>query len=53
MSNPRLGLQQLSTIPETANSEEMQEFLALNTDASTAFEKKPFVMSRLDKVSYN
>ncbi|XP_062340944.1 sorting nexin-19a [Osmerus eperlanus] len=46
-------LKQLSTIPETANSEEMQEFLALNTDASTAFEKKPFVMSRLDKMVGN
>ncbi|CAB1315830.1 unnamed protein product [Coregonus sp. 'balchen'] len=31
-------------------SDEMQEFLALNTDTSTAFEKKMFVMSRIDKV---
>ncbi|CDQ91008.1 unnamed protein product [Oncorhynchus mykiss] len=44
---------QLCTIPETANSDEMQEFLALHTDASTAFEKKPFVMSRIDKMMAN
>lgn len=43
-------LQQLCAIPETANSEEMQEFLALNTDARIAFVKKPFIVSRIDKV---
>ena len=42
--------QQLCTIPEIANSEEMQEFLALNTDARIAFVKKPFIVSRIDKV---
>ena len=43
-------LQQLCAIPEIANSEEMQEFLALNTDARIAFVKKPFMVSRIDKV---
>lgn len=43
-------LQQLCTISEIANSEEMQEFLALNTDARIAFVKKPFIVSRIDKV---
>lgn len=43
--------QQLCAIPEIANSEEMQEFLALNTDARIAFVKKPFLVSRIDKVS--
>jgi len=33
-----------------ANSVEMQEFLALNTDARIAFVKKPFIVSRIDKV---
>ncbi|XP_071327718.1 sorting nexin-19 [Trachinotus anak] len=42
-------LKQLCTIPEIANSEEMQEFLALNTDARIAFVKKPFIVSRIDK----
>lgn len=51
LSDHFVFLQQLCTIPETANSDEMQEFLALHTDASTAFEKKPFVMSRIDKVT--
>lgn len=37
-------------MPEIANSEEVQEFLALNTDARIAFVKKPFVVSRIDKV---
>ena len=45
-----VSLQQLCAIPEIANSEEMQEFLALNTDARIAFVKKPFVVSRIDKV---
>lgn len=42
--------QQLCNISEIANSEEMQEFLALNTDARIAFVKKPFIVSRIDKV---
>ncbi|XP_022618690.1 sorting nexin-19 [Seriola dumerili] len=42
-------LKQLCAIPEIANSEEMQEFLALNTDARIAFVKKPFIVSRIDK----
>lgn len=46
-----LFFQQLCAIPEIANSEEMQEFLALNTDARIAFVKKPFVVSRIDKVT--
>lgn len=45
-----VSLQQLCAIPEIANSEEVQEFLALNTDARVAFVKKPFVVSRIDKV---
>jgi len=40
----------LCAVPEIANSEEVQEFLALNTDARIAFVKKPFVVSRIDKV---
>lgn len=47
-----LLLQQLCAIPETANSEEMQEFLALNTDARIAFVKKPFIVSRIDRVIF-
>lgn len=43
--------QQLCAMCEIANSEEMQEFLALNTDARIAFVKKPFIVSRIDKVS--
>uniref|UniRef100_A0A8C8VR29 Sorting nexin-19 n=1 Tax=Pelusios castaneus TaxID=367368 RepID=A0A8C8VR29_9SAUR len=43
-------LKQLCSIPEIANSEEVQEFLALNTDARIAFVKKPFVVSRIDKI---
>lgn len=42
--------QQLCAMSEIANSEEMQEFLALNTDARIAFVKKPFIVSRIDKV---
>lgn len=45
-----LLFQQLCAISEIANSEEMQEFLALNTDARIAFVKKPFIVSRIDKV---
>lgn len=40
----------MCAVPEIANSEEVQEFLALNTDARIAFVKKPFVVSRIDKV---
>ncbi|XP_063763303.1 sorting nexin-19 isoform X2 [Eleginops maclovinus] len=46
-------LKQLCSIPEIANSEEMQEFLALNTDARIAFVKKPFIVSRIDKIVVN
>ncbi|XP_074832912.1 sorting nexin-19 isoform X2 [Carettochelys insculpta] len=46
-------LKQLCSIPEIANSEEVQEFLALNTDARIAFVKKPFVVSRIDKIVVN
>ncbi|KAM8835055.1 sorting nexin-19-like isoform 1-T1 [Synchiropus picturatus] len=46
-------LKQLSSIPETANSEDMQEFLALNSDGSTYFGRKPFVKSRIDKMMEN
>ncbi|KAF4104013.1 sorting nexin-19 [Onychostoma macrolepis] len=46
-------LRQLCAVPETANSEEMQEFLALNTDARIAFVKKPFIVSRIDKIVVN
>ncbi|XP_041030134.1 sorting nexin-19 isoform X2 [Carcharodon carcharias] len=42
-------IKQLCAIPESAYSEEMQEFLALNTDARIAFVKKSFV-SRIDKI---
>lgn len=44
-------LQQLCATSEITASEEMQEFLALNTDARIAFVKKPFIVSRIDKVS--
>ncbi|XP_062416993.1 sorting nexin-19 [Pungitius pungitius] len=46
-------LKQLCAVPEVANSEEMQEFLALNTDARIAFVKKPFIVSRIDKIMVN
>ncbi|XP_029301998.1 sorting nexin-19 isoform X2 [Cottoperca gobio] len=46
-------LKLLCAIPEIANSEEMQEFLALNTDARIAFVKKPFIVSRIDKIMVN
>ncbi|XP_008945103.1 PREDICTED: sorting nexin-19, partial [Merops nubicus] len=46
-------LKQLCAVPEVANSEEVQEFLALNTDARIAFVKKPFVVSRIDKIVVN
>ncbi|XP_029304277.1 sorting nexin-19a [Cottoperca gobio] len=46
-------LKQLSSIPETSNSEDMQEFLAINSDACTYFERRPFVKSRIDKMMEN
>ncbi|XP_010227091.1 PREDICTED: sorting nexin-19 [Tinamus guttatus] len=46
-------LKQLCAVPEIASSEEVQEFLALNTDARIAFVKKPFVVSRIDKIVVN
>ncbi|KAI9542307.1 hypothetical protein NQZ68_020654 [Dissostichus eleginoides] len=48
-------LKQLSCIPETSNSEDMQEFLALNSDACTYFEerRRPLVKSRIDKMMEN
>ncbi|KAM6238206.1 sorting nexin-19 [Porphyrio hochstetteri] len=46
-------LKQLCAVPEVANSEEVQEFLALNTDARIAFVKKPFIVSRIDKIVVN
>ncbi|KAM9846576.1 sorting nexin-19a [Aulostomus maculatus] len=46
-------LKQLSSIPETANCEDMQEFLALNSDVNTYFGRKPFVKSRIDKMMEN
>uniref|UniRef100_UPI0037E73D9D sorting nexin-19a n=1 Tax=Semicossyphus pulcher TaxID=241346 RepID=UPI0037E73D9D len=46
-------LKQLNSIPGTSNSEDMQEFLSLNSDVSTYFEKKPFVKSRIDKMVEN
>ncbi|XP_059932238.1 sorting nexin-19 isoform X1 [Gadus macrocephalus] len=46
-------LKHLCSIHEAANSEEMQEFLALNTDARIAFVKKPFIVSRIDKIVVN
>ncbi|KAA0717074.1 Sorting nexin-19 [Triplophysa tibetana] len=45
-------LRKLCAIPEVANSEEVREFLALNTDARTAFQKKP-LSSRIDKMMEN
>lgn len=47
---PRRLFQHLCAVSEITNSEEMQEFLALNTDARIAFVKKPFIVSRIDKV---
>ncbi|KAM9348905.1 sorting nexin-19a [Symphorus nematophorus] len=46
-------LKQLSSIPETSNSEDMQEFLALNADVCTYFGRKPVVKSRIDKMMEN
>ncbi|XP_057676663.1 sorting nexin-19a [Corythoichthys intestinalis] len=46
-------LKQLNSIPETARSEDMQEFLSLNSGVCTYFGKKPFVKSRIDKMMEN
>ncbi|XP_012722512.2 sorting nexin-19a isoform X1 [Fundulus heteroclitus] len=46
-------LKQLSSIPETANSEDMQEFLAINSDVCTYFGRKPLTKSRIDKMMEN
>ncbi|XP_056398531.1 sorting nexin-19 [Hyla sarda] len=46
-------LRQLCAVPEIASSEEVQEFLALNTDARIAFVKKPFLVSRIDRIVVN
>ncbi|XP_056253800.1 sorting nexin-19a isoform X1 [Seriola aureovittata] len=46
-------LKQLNSIPETANSEDMQEFLSVNTEVCTYFGRKPFVKSRIDKMMEN
>lgn len=45
-----LYVQQLSSIPEMSNSEDWQEFLALHSDATRYFGRKPFAKSRIDKV---
>ncbi|CAM4542474.1 unnamed protein product [Leuciscus chuanchicus] len=45
-------LRKLCIVPEAANSEEVREFLALNTDATAAFQKKPS-SSRIDKMVEN
>ncbi|XP_034539678.1 sorting nexin-19a [Notolabrus celidotus] len=46
-------IKQLNSISETSNSEDMQEFLALNADVCTYFEKKPLAKSRFDKMVEN
>uniref|UniRef100_A0A3Q2XIW1 Sorting nexin 19a n=1 Tax=Haplochromis burtoni TaxID=8153 RepID=A0A3Q2XIW1_HAPBU len=46
-------LKQLSSIPEIANNEDMQEFLALNSGVCTYFGRKPFAKSRIDKMMEN
>uniref|UniRef100_A0A7N6BYN9 Sorting nexin 19a n=1 Tax=Anabas testudineus TaxID=64144 RepID=A0A7N6BYN9_ANATE len=46
-------LKQLSSIPETSNSEDMQEFLALNSDACTYFGRRPVAKSKIDKMMEN
>lgn len=53
LCNLSFFFKQLSSIPETANSEDMQEFLALNSDGGTYFGRKPFAKSRIDKVRTN
>ncbi|XP_054482425.1 sorting nexin-19-like [Anoplopoma fimbria] len=46
-------LKQLSSIPETSNSEDMQEFLAVNSNDCSYFGRKPFAKSRIDKMMEN
>ncbi|XP_041864961.1 sorting nexin-19a isoform X2 [Melanotaenia boesemani] len=46
-------LKQLCSIPETANSEDMQEFLAIDSDVCTYFGRKPVSKSRIDKMMEN
>ncbi|XP_058483490.1 sorting nexin-19a isoform X2 [Solea solea] len=46
-------LKQLSRIPEIANSEDMQDFLAVKKDVCTYFGRKPFTKSRIDKIMEN
>uniref|UniRef100_A0AAV2JCY6 Sorting nexin 19a n=1 Tax=Knipowitschia caucasica TaxID=637954 RepID=A0AAV2JCY6_KNICA len=46
-------LKQLSSFPETANSEDMQEFLGLNSDSCTHFGRRPVGKSRIDKMMEN
>ncbi|XP_029029078.1 sorting nexin-19a [Betta splendens] len=46
-------LKQLSSIPETAHSEDMHEFLALSSDPAAYFERKPVVKSKIDKMMEN
>ncbi|CAL8276284.1 unnamed protein product [Arctogadus glacialis] len=46
-------LKQLCSIPETANSEDMREFLALHTDCGGSFDKRPLAKSRIDKMVVN
>ncbi|XP_055004631.1 sorting nexin-19a [Boleophthalmus pectinirostris] len=46
-------LKQLSSIPETANSEDMQEFLGLNSDVCAHFGRRPVGKSRIDKMMEN
>ncbi|XP_019219370.2 sorting nexin-19a isoform X3 [Oreochromis niloticus] len=46
-------LKQLSSIPEIANNEDMQEFLDLNSGVCAYFGRKPFAKSRIDKMMEN
>ncbi|XP_013862120.1 sorting nexin-19a isoform X2 [Austrofundulus limnaeus] len=46
-------LKQLSSIPEIASCDDMQEFLAINSDICTYFGRKPLSKSRIDKMMEN
>uniref|UniRef100_A0A1A8NIZ0 Sorting nexin 19a n=1 Tax=Nothobranchius rachovii TaxID=451742 RepID=A0A1A8NIZ0_9TELE len=46
-------LKQLSSIPEITSGEDMQEFLAINSDVCTYFGRKPLNKSRIDKMMEN
>ncbi|XP_017287401.1 sorting nexin-19a isoform X2 [Kryptolebias marmoratus] len=46
-------LKQLSIIPEIASCEDMQEFLAVNSDVCSYFGRKPLSKSRIDKMMEN